>query len=138
MAKDKIHIAVKEALIREGWNITHDPYKIKALGMDYEIDLGAEEMIAAEQEGRKIAIEIKSFLAGSFVYEFHAVLGQFLNYELCLQEQEPDRILYLAIPNFVYINFFQRTAIQMVIEKYQLRLIIFDTQNQEIIQWIPA
>lgn len=138
MAKDKIHLAVKEALIREGWNITHDPYKIKTLGMDYEIDLGAEEMIAAEQSGRKIAIEIKSFVAGSFVYEFHAVLGQFLNYELCLHEQDPDRILYLAIPNFVYETFFQRTAIQMVIEKYQLRLIIFDTQNQEITQWIQS
>lgn len=40
MAKDKIHVAVKEALIREGWIITHDLYKIKVFGMDYEIDLG--------------------------------------------------------------------------------------------------
>ena len=138
MAKDKIHVAVKEALIREGWIITHDPYKIKVLGMDYEIDLGAEEMIAAEQGGRKIAIEIKSFVAGSFVYEFHAVLGQFLNYELCLREQEPERILFLAIPDFVYETFFQRNAIQMIIKKYSLRLIIFDTHNQSIREWIQT
>ncbi len=42
MEKDKIHNAVKEALIKEGWKVTHDPYKLKTLGMDYEIDLGAE------------------------------------------------------------------------------------------------
>lgn len=41
---------------------------------------GAEEMIAAEQGSRKIAIEIKSFVVEPFVYEFHSVLGQFLNY----------------------------------------------------------
>ncbi len=95
-------------------------------------------MLAAEQEGRKIAIEIKSFSAGSFVYEFHTVLGQFLNYELCLKEQEPDRILYLALPRFVYETFFQRTAIQIIIEKYQLRLILFDSYKQAITQWIQA
>ena len=26
MAKDKLHFIVKEVLINDGWNITHDPY----------------------------------------------------------------------------------------------------------------
>lgn len=27
MARDKIHNAVKNALIKDGWTITHDPYE---------------------------------------------------------------------------------------------------------------
>jgi hypothetical protein len=44
------------------------------------IDLGAERLIAAEQAGRKIAVEVKSFLAPSRISEFYVALGQFLTY----------------------------------------------------------
>jgi XisH protein len=79
MAKDKIHTVVKEALAHDGWHITHDPYYLKVLEVEQEIDLGAEEIVAAELEGKKIAIEIKSFLRGSFINEFHGALGQLSN-----------------------------------------------------------
>jgi XisH protein len=29
MAKDIFHEIVKEALIKDGWTITHDPYQVK-------------------------------------------------------------------------------------------------------------
>jgi hypothetical protein len=57
MARDLIHNIVKNALINDGWNITHDPYPVKIGGFDMEIDLGAENLVAAEREGEKIAIE---------------------------------------------------------------------------------
>ncbi len=66
MARDKVHEAVKVALQKDGWLITHDPYQLRTLDVEYEIDLGAEEMVAAEKGGRKIAVEVKSFLRGSF------------------------------------------------------------------------
>jgi hypothetical protein len=28
-AKDRIHHAVKNALIKDGWTITHDPYRLE-------------------------------------------------------------------------------------------------------------
>ena len=62
MARDLIHNIVKETLIKEGWKITHDPYPIKIGGFDMEIDLGAENMLAAERENSKNAIEEKSFV----------------------------------------------------------------------------
>jgi len=46
------------------------------------IDLGAEQMIAAEKKGKKIAIEIKSFIQNSFISAFHTALGQYINYRL--------------------------------------------------------
>ncbi|TAE34097.1 MAG: hypothetical protein EAZ91_02000 [Cytophagales bacterium] len=66
MARDKVHEAVKVALQKDGWLVTHDPYQLRALDVEYEIDLGAEEMVAAEKEGRKIAVEVKSDSIGNF------------------------------------------------------------------------
>ncbi len=59
MAKDLIHSIVREAIEKDGWNITHDPYPVKLGGFDMDIDLGAENILAAERAGEKIAIEIK-------------------------------------------------------------------------------
>ena len=49
MAKDKYHREVREALEKEGWRITHDPYKILIGRRKGYIDLGAE-IIGAEKE----------------------------------------------------------------------------------------
>jgi hypothetical protein len=79
-AKDKLHEAVRNALIKDGWNITDDPLYLKiSEKIDFYIDLGAEKLISAEKEGEKIAVEIKSFIGKSNIFEFHAALGQFLN-----------------------------------------------------------
>jgi hypothetical protein len=72
----------------------------------HQIDLGAESLIAAEKSSRKIAVEVKSFLGNSTIYEFHLAVGQCFSYHIALQEQEPDRTLYLAVPIFVYQEFF--------------------------------
>jgi RecB family endonuclease NucS len=79
VAKDLFHPLVKATLIQGGWVITHDPYDLNVGGVDMEIDLGAEQIIAAEKQGKKIAIEVKSFLAGSStISEFHRILGDFI------------------------------------------------------------
>ena len=93
MAKDLFHYAVRQALIKEQWVITADPLIIRIEGVKLEIDLAAEKVFAAEKAGRKIAVEIKSFLNPSTITDFHAALGQFLNYRLALQLREPDRTL---------------------------------------------
>jgi len=48
-AKDTIHDAVKNALIKDGWKITHDPYTIKYEEVTAYADLGAELIFAAEK-----------------------------------------------------------------------------------------
>ena len=81
MAKDIYHYIVKEALINDGWTITDDPYMIRPdQNTKYEVDLGANKIIAATKENKKIAVEIKSFAGQLLVYEFHGALGQFMNY----------------------------------------------------------
>lgn len=83
-------------------HITHDPLPLSVGGVEMFVDLGAEQLIAAEKNGRKIAVEIKSFAGPSNISEFHTALGQFLDYEQALEEQDPERVLYLAVPVGIY------------------------------------
>lgn len=94
------------------------------------------QAIAAEKAGRKIAIEVKSFAGGSAISEFHTALGQFLNYRIALEVSEPDRILYLAVPRDVYQTFLKFEPARTVIERYQVRLIIYNSNQEVIEQWI--
>lgn len=136
MAKDRFHDVVRTALEKEGWKITADPYEITVDDVDFEIDLAADELLAAEREGRKIAVEVKSFISPSNVSEFHTALGQFLNYRDALEKVEPDRQLYLAVRLPIYQTFFQRRFIVSAVDRYQLRLVIYDVQQEVINQWL--
>jgi hypothetical protein len=136
MAKDRFHGVVKTALEKEDWQITADPYQIKVDDVDFEIDLAAEQLLAAQRENQKIAVEIKSFISSSNVSDFHTALGQFLNYRDALETIEPDRLLYLAVRVPVYESFFQRRFIMAAVKRYQLRLMIYDVQQEVIVQWL--
>lgn len=64
-------------------------------------------------------------------------LGQFLNYCLLLEVQEPDRQLYLAVPLETYQTFFQSRFAQTTIQRYQVSLIVYDPLTEDIVTWIP-
>jgi XisH protein len=136
-AKDFFHDCVKLALQKDGWTITDDPFFIRIGGVEMYIDLGAEKMIAAEKAGQKIAVEIKSFSSPSTIYDFHLAIGQFMNYRLALTEKWPGRLLYLAVPVDTYDTFFMLPFVQTAIQHYQLNLIIYDTDQQVILKWLP-
>lgn len=136
-ARDKFHTAVKQALIKEQWSITHDPLNLKFGEYDQvQIDLGAEKVLAAEKDGEKIAVEIKSFLSDSSIFDFHVALGQFLNYRLVLEKEAPQRVLFLAVPTYAYDSFFQKELPKAIISRYGLKLIVYDPINEVITQWI--
>ncbi len=137
MAKDRFHDVVKNALIKDGWNITHNILEIKVGGVDMEIDLGAERLIGAERGTEKIAVEIKSFLAStSTISQFHMAMGQFINYRAALRREDADRILYLAVPDLTYNTFFQLDFPASMIQENSIKLITYNIKNEEIVQWI--
>ncbi len=135
MARDLFHDVVKTALIKDGWTITNDPLFLKVGGVDFFIDLGAEKLLAAERDNHKIAIEIKSFINTSGLSDFHLAIGQFINYRVALEVFEPQRELFLAIPDTAYETFFQKAFPQMVIEKYQLKFLVYDVNSEVILEW---
>lgn len=134
-AKDIFHDAVRKGLEKEGWIITNDPLRIEVGDVEMYIDLGAEKILAAERAGEKIAVEIKSFIGASNISEFHTAIGQFFNYRVALEEQEPERVLYLAVPLAIYNAFFQLQFIKTVVERFQLKIIIYDQIQEVIVSW---
>ena len=93
MAKDKIHRAVRKALEKDDWTITADPFSFRYKRIQVHADLEAERIFEAESEGRKIAVEIKSFLGASAIDDFEDALGQyeFYRYMLLLRKM-PHRL----------------------------------------------
>ncbi|MFE1747839.1 element excision factor XisH family protein [Coleofasciculus sp. H7-2] len=121
---------------KDGWQIIHDPLSIGVGGVNMSIDLAAEKLIAAEREGEKIAVEVKSFLErSSAVSEFHTALGQFINYRGALRRREPERALYLAVPLTTDKTFFQLDFPKAMVEENQVKMIIYDAEREVIVEW---
>ncbi|MEO0406662.1 MAG: element excision factor XisH family protein [Cyanobacteria bacterium P01_A01_bin.135] len=68
-------------------------------------------------------MEIKSFITDSDISEFHVALGQYLNYLQALEDKEPSRVLYLAVPSETYSDFFQVPFAQKSLAHYAMNLL---------------
>ena len=136
MARDLMHDLVKDILISEGWKITHDPYRLRYEEKKIEIDLGAERLLAAEKASERILIEVKSFLTSSAFYEFHAAIGQYINYRRIMRLNQEARTLYLALPFDVFEQLLMDEFGQLTITEEDLKLIVFDPYHKRIHQWI--
>lgn len=135
--RDVYHQTVIDALTADGWVITDDPLILTYGGRDLYMDIGAEDTISAERAGKKIGVEIKSFVGASDVHDLEVALGQYTLYRDILSEIEPDRSLYLAIPRRVHDGIFTDPLGQLIIRRQHLQLIVFDEAKARIAQWIP-
>lgn len=135
-AKDIIHEAVKAALIKDGWTITHDPYTIRHNDELFYADLAAERPLAAERNGQKIVVEIKSFVGYSVIQDFKAALGQYILYLDILAETAPEYKLYLAVSDVVYHEDLNRDSIQLILDRRNIPLIVVDVANEEVVKWV--
>jgi hypothetical protein len=135
-ALDTIHDAVRNALIKDGWTIVDDPYTIEYETDRFYADLRAEQILAAEQEGRIIVVEIKSFLKESLMRDLEDAFGQYRIYRRILHKVAPDYRLYLAVRDVAYNKLKARPTFQLLLEEEDLALIVVDTINEEIVEWI--
>src|SRR5262249_3378513 len=109
--KDRIHAAVKNALIKDGWTIPADPFVIEYQDIQLYADLEAERPLAAERGDEKIVVEIKGFLSPSPIHDFEVALGQYEMYRSFLELTAPTHRLYLAISHLTHESLFERPAI---------------------------
>jgi hypothetical protein len=136
-ARNIYHDGVVRALTADGWTITHDPLTISFGGKDLFLDLGAERAaLAAERDGRRIAVEIQSFLGPSPVRDLEESVGQYDVYRAVLAETEPDRVPYLAVPRRVYEGLLSERFGQLIVTRLQLKLLVFDEQQERVVRWI--
>ncbi len=136
MARDKIHDAVKQALINDGWTILDDPFRIKFEGKMVAADLRAERLIYLTRDNERIVVEIKSFIGRSFIKDLQSALGQYQMYAFFLSASEQTDALYLAVSEAAYEREFTDSAVQKLLAYFQVRLLVVDILNEEITQWI--
>lgn len=136
-ARDIYHLTVINALIKDGWKITHDPLRIRlARGKNLFVDLGAERLIGASKNTQYIAVEIKSFTRPSDLKDLEEAVGQFVVYNHLLRRYYPDYKLYLAVPERVRKSVFEEEAGQILIVDGIISLLSFNPELEEIIKWI--
>jgi hypothetical protein len=136
-AKDLFHDCVRHALIHDGWTITHDPLRLTWGGKDLYVDLGAERLMAAEKSGQRIAVEIKSFVGDSEVDDLEKAVGQYVLYRAVLAQREPERELFLAVPELIIRDVFDQSLGELLLKDQSIRVLGFDPQTEVITRWIP-
>lgn len=134
---DLYHDAVKNALVKDGWTITHDPFKLPVGVRDSFVDLGAQKLVAAEKGTRKIAVEIKSFLSPSLLQDLERALGQFTLYRAFLSRVDPDRTLYLALPEATMEGIYADKIADVLLADKLVEIVTFDPDEEVIVRWIP-
>ncbi len=135
-ARDIFHEHVRVALEKDGWLITHDPLHLQWGKRDMYVDLAGEELVAAEKQGRKIAVEIKSFIGASEIDDLKEAVGQFVLYRNVMKKLEPNRELYLAIRDVTYEQLFSEPIGQLLVEAEHIGLLVFSPLERRIVQWL--
>jgi hypothetical protein len=136
-ARNIHHAAVVHALETDGWTITQDPLLIPYGDRRLFVDLGAERVVIAGERGNEqIAVEIASFVADSPVRDLQEAVGQFVVYRALLAQRDPNRTLFLGVPERVYDTLLAEPLGQLIIADVRLRLLVFDAQQQRIVRWV--
>jgi hypothetical protein len=120
---DIYHNAVRFALVKDGWEILTEDYTLEYGGDRLYVDIAAEKSIAAEKQGQKILVEVKSFLGRSFINDLEQAVGQYVVYRNVLVETALDFELYLSITQGTYKSYFQRQLAQMIINRNQVKFV---------------
>jgi hypothetical protein len=145
--RDAIHYIVRQALVKEGWEITDDPYVISYGERFLFIDLAARadtldgmagEFIGARRGNSQIAVEIKEFRGYSAIADLEQAIGQYVLYRLLLTQVDPERELYLAIADTTFDAIFSEPIGDLVIRELPMKLLIVNVEAVEVRQWIPS
>lgn len=135
-AKDIYHDTVKRALEKDGWTITAENLQLPWGGTQTYIDIVADEVFVAEKEGRKIAVEVKSFVGKSNLSELEKAVGQFIIYRFAMRREDPDRKLFLAVGEKIYNKLFVNPDVIELIETEDLKVVVFNESKEVIVRWI--
>jgi hypothetical protein len=131
-AKDRYHDTVVRALTKDGWSITEEQVKITLAKRRLYIDIRAVKA----DENLAILVEVKGFENTPSQVEYLAsVVGKYVLYTVVLSDLE-DSLLYLAVPEVAYNGVLSEPIGEKAIQQADIRLIVFDPEREEIVQWI--
>lgn len=136
-ARNLYHDAVVDALKSDGWTITDDPLTLPVGERNVHIDLGAERAAGAERVGVVlIAIEVQTFIGRFPVADLQQAVGQYVMYQSVLESLDPNRRLFLAIPEGADDGIVSEPLGQLTLARVAPRLLVFDSAGRRIVRWI--
>lgn len=133
--REVYHDAVKNALLKDGWTITHDPYLLESGLHKLYVDLGAERLIAAARGAEMIVVQVKSFVGHSEVQDLEQAVGQYVICRSLMQRRDPERTLYLALPKDAFETVLESELGRIVRAAVPLRLLVFNPREEVVEQW---
>ena len=80
---------------------------------------------------------MKTFAGRSPIADLEQAVGQFGIYEEVLRATQPDRVLYLAIPEDAYFGVFNERIGKLILQNRVRRAFCFAPERKEIILWLP-
>ena len=131
-AKDAYHDVVVNALKKDGWTSIQEQLPISIATRTIWVDIKAEKPSSSEI----IVVEIKGFEnLSSPVSYLGNVVGQYVVYRAVLEHKQIKYPLYLAVPHIAYSNFLREEIAQVIINRLDIKLLVFDTSLEEIVLW---
>jgi hypothetical protein len=73
----------------------------------------------------------------SSIDDLEKAIGQYVVYRAVLTEREPNRVLYLAVPQDVLWDIFEEPLGQLLLKDNLTRVIGFDPLAEVIVKWLP-
>ncbi|MEZ4660274.1 MAG: element excision factor XisH family protein [Caldilineaceae bacterium] len=137
MAKDLIHNAVGNALEKDGWTIVADPFRLDFKNFALRADLAARKLTSMEKLSFASSLKSSRFV-GQFVRPriTASFIGQYQMYQDALILNQLDYTLYLGIGRDAYKDYFLQSGAEYAIQRYRIKLLVVDTNQEEISQWI--
>lgn len=132
-AKDRYHDQLKNALVKDQWLITDEQVKLKVGDRRLWIDLEAEH----RTERTLILVEVKEMVSASQVDDLANSVGQYLMYRVALESKAIYIPLYMAVSTITFRGILAEEIGQLIIDRFSLSLIVFDSDSEVITEWRP-
>lgn len=133
-AKDRHHDAVVRALKKAGWAILAEQIALSMPARRLWIDIRAQKA----SQSAAILVEVKGFenMASPVAYLADAI-GQCVLYQAILEYARITDQLYMAVPAEAFQGILGEEIGRQAMRKAQIRVIVFDPEQEEIVRWIP-
>ena len=135
--QDLYHDVVKNALRKDGWRITQTALQLKVGANTRAGELWEGPLLAAEQDERKVAVAVNSFVGRSDLADLAQTLGQLALSRPRFHAMALDRVLYLAVRQATYSACFAEGDGKLLLARQHMPLLVFDPRAEAIVQWVP-
>ena len=71
----------------------------------------------------------------SILHEFLKASGQYMSYSKIIRKNEPIRLLYVAMPTFVYYRLIKYDWVVEVMTDLNMKIILYSSEKEIIEEW---